>query len=153
MSKVVAMSAKVPAMTRQAVQQVRALQSILSDLPQEDISTHHLLHGGIYSRTVLVRKGVFIIGVLVKVPTTLIVNGDCTVNLGDQLVRLTGHCVIPASGHRKQAFMAHEDTYLTMSFPTGATTIEQAEDEFTDEGATLVSRHADAINEIIITGE
>lgn len=153
MSKVVTMSTKVPAMTSQAVQQVQALQASLSHLPKEDISTHHVLHGGIYSRTVLVRKGVFIIGVLVKVPTTLIVNGDCTVNLGDQLVRLTGHCVIPASGYRKQAFMAHEDTYLTMSFQTGATTIEEAENTFTDEGETLVSRHPDSINETIITGE
>jgi hypothetical protein len=153
MSKVVSFSTKVPAMTDQAICALQHMQESLTHLPQEAISTHHVLHGGIYTRTVKVAKGVFIIGVIIKVPTTLIVNGDCTVNLGDQLVRLTGHCVIPASAGRKQAFMAHEDTYLTMSFATSATSIEQAEDEFTDDGKTLLSRHQDAINEIIITGE
>lgn len=153
MNKVVAFSTKVPAMSQEAVGKLQAAQNALAHLPQVDISTHHVLHGGVYTRTVLVRKGVFIIGVLIKVPTTLIVNGDCTANLGDQLVRLTGHCVIPASGHRKQAFMAHEDTYLTMSFATKAATVEEAEDEFTDEAATLLSRHPDSLNEIIVTGE
>lgn len=153
MSKVVAFSAKVPAMSQEAVGKLQAAQADLSHLPQEEVATHHVLHGGMYTRTIKVAKGVFIIGVLVKVPTTLIVNGDCTVNLGDQLVRLTGHCVIPASAHRKQAFMAHEDTYLTMTFATTATSIEQAEDEFTDEAATLLSRHPNSPNEIIVTGE
>lgn len=153
MSKVVAFSAKVPAMSQEAVGKLQAAQADLSHLPQEEVATHHVMHGGMYTRTIKVAKGVFIIGVLVKVPTTLIVNGDCTVNLGDQLVRLTGHCVIPASAHRKQAFMAHEDTYLTMTFATTATSIEQAEDEFTDEAATLLSRHPDSPNEIIVTGE
>lgn len=153
MNRVVAFSAKVPAMSPEAVGKLQAAQANLQHLSQEEVATHHVLHGGMYTRTVLVRKGVFIIGVLIKVPTTLIVNGDCTANLGDQLVRLTGHCVIPASAHRKQAFMAHEDTYLTMSFATKAATVEEAENEFTDEAATLLSRHPDSPNEIVVTGE
>ena len=153
MSNVVAFKDKVPAMSDQAVKRVYELQASLSHLPQVDISTHHVLHGGMYARTVQIRAGVMIVGVLIKVPTTIIVNGDVSVYLGDQTVRLTGYNVLPASPHRKQAFMAHEDTMLTMVFATNATTIEQAEDEFTDEGETLVSRHPDAINEIIITGE
>lgn len=153
MSSVVAVKARVPAMSDQAVQRVYALQAGLSHLPQEDIETHHVLHGGQYSRTVKIRAGVMIVGVLIKVPTTIVISGDASVYLGDQTIRLTGYNVLPASAHRKQAFVAHEDTYLTMSFATDAMTIEQAEDEFTDEGDTLVSRHPDAINEIIITGE
>ncbi len=74
-------------------------------------------------------------------------------NVGDKPMRLTGHCVIPASAHRKQAFTAHEDTYLTMSFATGAATVEEAEDEFTDEAALLLSRRPDSPNEVTITGE
>lgn len=153
MNQLASMRFKVPAMTSKTVQDLQSLQDKLSELPQEDISTHHVLHGGIYSRTVLIRKGVFIIGVLVKVPTVLTISGDCTVNIGDELVRLNGYCVVPASAHRKQAFMANEDTYLTMSFATNAKSIEQAENEFTDEGETLISRHPHSINEIIITGE
>lgn len=153
MSSVVAYSAKVPAMSQEAVSRLQAAQDDLAQLPQAEVATHHVLHGGMYTRTIKLAKGVFIIGVLVKVPTMLVVNGDCTVNLGDGLVRLTGHCVIPASAHRKQAFMAHEDTYLTVSFATQAATVTEAEDEFTDEAATLLSRLPDSPNEIIITGE
>lgn len=153
MNNVVAFSPKVPAMTEEAIGGLRTMQDALKDLPQEEVATHHVLHGGQYTRTIKLKKGVFIIGALVKVPTTLIVTGDCTVNLGDTMVRLTGHGVIPASAHRKQGFLAHEDTYLSMTFPTQAQTVEQAEDEFTDEAATLLSRLPESPNEIIITGE
>lgn len=153
MSKLLAYSAKVPATAPEAVASLQIMQADMRQLPQEEMATHHVLHGGMYTRTILVRKGVFIIGAMIKVPTTLIVNGDCTVNMGDQPMRLTGHCVIPASGHRKQAFMAHEDTYITMSFATKAATVEEAENEFTDEAALLLSRLPDSPNEMIVTGE
>lgn len=146
--------AKVPAMTGEAVENVRALQASLSHLPQVAITTQHVLHGGVYARTVTLQPGVLIVGVLVKVPTTLVINGDVSVYLGEQTVRLSGYSVIPASAHRKQAFYAHAGTTLTMILQApGATTIESAEDIFTDEGGALVSRHPDAINEITITGE
>lgn len=153
MNHLVSMSAKVPAMSQDAIHSVQLMQDEALKLPQEQLATHHVLHGGMYTRTILIKKGVIIIGALVKVPTTLIVNGDCTVNVGDQIVRLVGYCVIPASANRKQAFVANEDTYLTMIFQTKAQTIEQAEDEFTDDGDLLMSRHTNSINEIIITGE
>lgn len=153
MNGIATIGAKVPAMTQQAVENVRAMQSSLAHLPQVSITTGHVLHGGVYARTVTLHPGVLIIGVLVKVPTTLIINGDVSVYLGDETVRLSGYHVIPASAHRKQAFYAHTETTLTMILPTDAETIEAAEDAFTDEGATLVSRHPDAINETIITGE
>ena len=153
MSKLVAPTAKVPAMSQEAIADLQAFQTVLLQLPQAEIATHHVLHGGMYTRTIKLAKGVFIVGALVKVPTTLIVNGDCTVNLGGEPVRLTGYCVIPASAQRKQAFVAHEDTYLTMSFRTNATTVMEAEDEFTDEATALLSRLPDSNNEIIITGE
>ena len=153
MNSVVSHGAKVPAMSSGAIGKLLTLQADLAHLPQEQIATHHVLHGGIYTRTILIKKGVFIIGALVKVPTTLIIDGDCTVNIGEEIIRLKGHCVIPASANRKQAFVANKDTYLSMSFTTNAVTIEQAEDEFTDDGSLLVSRKEGAINQITITGE
>ena len=42
---------------------------------------------------------------------------------------------------------------MTMLFATKATTVADAENEFTDEADTLMSRNEDAKNFIIITGE
>ena len=129
------------------------LPAAISEMPQSEIETHHVLHGGQYVRTVLIPPGVVIVGALVKVPTTLMISGDCTAHLGDESVRVTGYAVLAASAGRKTAFYAHAMTFLTMSFSTSAQTIEQAEDEFTDEAGRLLSRSGRGINHIVITGE
>jgi hypothetical protein len=73
------------------------------------------------------------------------------VTVGDQTRELAGYHVIAASKGRKQAFFALEDTHLTMLFPTRASSIEEAEREFTDEFDRLMSRRND--NRAVITGE
>jgi len=153
MGDVIALKSRVPAMTHEAVAKVRQLEGVISDLPQTPVSTHHILHGGIYARTVMIPAGTVITGALVKVPTTLVVCGDCTVYIGEESVRVQGYNVFAASAGRKQAFIAHSDLFLTMSFATDAQTIEHAEEQFTDEAHLLVSRSADAENHILITGE
>lgn len=121
-------------------------------LPQNPIDTQHVLHAGMYHRTIMIPAGGFITGALIKIPTTLIVSGDTTVFIGGETKRLTGYYVIPAKAMRKQAFLAHSDTYLTMSFCTTATTVEEAEQEFTDEHASLSSRK-DNFKSITYVGE
>lgn len=153
MNNALATPSKLPSMSVSELNSIYAIQNQMSEMPQEDISTHHVIHAGIYTRTIKIRQGMAIVGVLVKIPTTLVVNGDVTFNSGSKPVRLTGHHVIPASAYRKQAFIAHEDTYLSMSFATDAKSIEEAEEQFTDEFETLISRHPLSINEIDITGE
>lgn len=153
---VVEFKSRVPAMSSQAIENVRALEAITKQLPQLEISTHHVLHGGMYARTIMIPAGAVLTGVYIRVQTTLIVNGDASVYLGgeqDAEIRIVGHHVMAASAGRKQAFVAHDDTMLTMVFATNATTIEQAEDEFTDEAHLLMSRQSGHQNTIIITGE
>jgi len=147
------LKSRVPAMTERAIGALQVMQDKLAGLPKAAITTHHVLHGGSYTRTIKLEAGVFIISVLIKRATTVIVSGDVTVNLGEDVVRMTGYNVLAASANRKQAFLAHEDTYITMTFATSAQTIEDAEREFTDEADTLVSRHPGAVNEVVITGE
>jgi hypothetical protein len=60
--------------------------------------------------------------------------------------------VIPASAGRKQVFVSRSTVTITMLFPTLARTVEEAEAEFTDEAAGLLSRRQDA-NTVVITGE
>tara|TARA_R110000796_G_scaffold13731_1_gene44202 strand:- start:1243 stop:1566 length:324 start_codon:yes stop_codon:yes gene_type:complete len=106
-----------------------------------------------YSRTVRIPAGCAITGAVIKISTLLIIRGNATVYNGDAPVTVTGYAVLPASAGRKQAFVAHEDTDITMVFATQASSVEEAEDLFTDEGHTLASRHDPSSNTIIITGE
>jgi hypothetical protein len=127
-------------MTPQQISVVREVESVVLNLPQIDIETEHEFHAGIYSRTIMIPAGVVLTGALIKIPTVLILSGDATVMIGDSEVRLTGYGVLPAEAGRKQMFIAHQDTYLTMLFKTDVTTVFDAENEFTDEAENLGSR-------------
>jgi hypothetical protein len=153
MSNVVALNSNIAPMTNTAIEKVRALEFALAKMPQNHIDTHHVLHAGQYSRTVMLAAGTVVTGALIKIATILIVNGDCTVFLGEETIRVQGYNVLAASAGRKQAFIAHTDTYLTMIFATDAEFIEQAEDQFTDEADLLLSRTEFGHNTILITGE
>jgi hypothetical protein len=144
---------RIPAMSQQAIDRVRELEAALLTMPQIAMATEHVLHGGLYSRTICVPAGVVLTGAFIQVPTLLIVNGDATVNTGEGGHRLTGHHVLAASAGRRQAFLAHADTYLTMVFATQAKTVAEAEDEFTNEAHLLISRSPEAVNKTTITGE
>jgi hypothetical protein len=144
---------RIPAMTTQAVAKVREFEHELAQMPQAEIHTDHLIHGGMYVRTIKIPAGVALTGAFIKRPTTLVVTGDVVLYTGDEALHLVGHHVIPASAGRKQAFMANADTWLTMAFPTSATTIEAAECEFTDDAHLLMSRARPDLNRITITGE
>jgi len=120
--------------------------------PQPIIFTHHVLHGGVYARTMMIHAGQQITSTLIKVPTVLTICGDCEVLAGDgNTYHVQGFQVLAASAGRKQAYIAHEDTFVTMAFATDAKTIEEAEEQFTDEADRLLSRVGE--NTIIITGE
>lgn len=153
MSNLVVADSRIPAMSDRAIDLVRELEQVVATMPQTEIDTHHVIHGGMYARTILVPANTVLTGALINVPTMLIINGSVRVTIGDEAVFLDGHHVLAASKHRKQAFLAIDDTWLTMVFATKAQTVEEAEDEFTDEAERLMSRKPFAKNSIIITGE
>lgn len=127
-------------MSEANLSKVREVEKFLLDKPQIEIKTSHEFHAGLYSRTIMIPAGVLITGALIKIETLLILSGDATIVINGVSSRISGYGVIPASAGRKQIFMAHEDTYLTMVFKTSARTIEEAEAEFTDEADMLGSR-------------
>lgn len=139
--------------TADNIDTVTALQDIIIQTPQAEIETSHIIHGGMYTRTIKIPAGVLLTGALIKVATVLIVQGDVLVYVGDKSVELHGYNVFAASANRKQVFMAMSDVYLTTVFPTSAKTVEEAENEFTDEANLLLSREQTDNNTIIITGE
>lgn len=153
MNDLATLARRIPTMTPEAINKVRDLESVMLTLPQAEIATDHVLHGGMYARTIRIPAGVAITGAFIRVPTLLVVNGNVTVFTGGEPVTLVGNHVLAASAHRRQAFQAHKDTALTMVFATQAKTVEEAEDEFTNEAHLLMSRHPGAANSITITGE
>lgn len=132
--------AALPSMLLPQIAKVRDLEEAIAAGPQITITITHTLHAGMYARTAHLPPGALITGALIKIPTLLIVNGDCDVYMGDGTARLTGQHILTAAAGRKQAFLAYNYTTLTMIFPTSATTVEEAEAEFTDEVEKLQTR-------------
>ncbi len=143
----------IPAMSDMSISAVREFENELFKLPQLSFCTDHVIHAGIYSRTMKIPAGVCITGVLIKIPTTLIVCGDCRIWIGDKANDLAGYNVLAASANRKQVFLAFTDTWVTMSFATKARTVEEAESEFTDERRLLASHKNTNSNTVTITEE
>jgi len=151
MSNIVA--SPIPSMNTPAIDMVRKLENMALKFPQVNINTDHVIHGGMYARTIMIPAGVLLTGALIKVATVLIVSGDVIVYMDSETVKLCGYNVFSASANRKQAFLAITDVYITTVFPTEASTVTEAEEQFTTESNKLMSRSEVNNNRITITGE
>lgn len=129
-----------PAMSQESLDQAYALHRAMEQLPPVDIEISHTLHDGVYTRTAFVPAGCLVVGVLITIPTTVIVSGHAHVFVGEETHDVQGYRVIAAAAGRKQAALAIEDTYFSMLFKTDAATVEEAENEFTDEVDQLTTR-------------
>lgn len=146
-----AAQAAIPPMTPSAIGRVARLEEESLRRDQVDLPTDHVLHAGLYARTVLVPAGTLFTGALVKIPTMLVVTGEAMVWTGnDKPLHLVGHNVVPAAAGRKQAFLAMSDMALTMIFATDAGTVDEAERAFTDEHERLASRRDPALNRELV---
>jgi hypothetical protein len=121
---------------------VRQLEGVLLGMPQVDLSTTTLLHGGMCTRTIFIPAGVALTGAKTNKANVCILQGDITVTTDAGPRRLTGFHVIAADAGLKRAGYAHADTYWTTVWPTEADSQEAAEDEMTAESAQLQTRHA-----------
>lgn len=146
-------SVSIAPMSESAIAKVRELESFLMQVPQAEITTDHVIHAGMYARTITIPADMVVTGVLIKIATLLIVSGDVVVYVDGEAVELSGYNVLPAGAYRKQAVVTKSETFITMLFTTQARSVEQAESEFTDEADILVSRRDDSRDTITITGE
>lgn len=141
-----------PAPSAEALEKIIAVESAAMQREQLHFQTEHVIHAGMYARTVRLKPGTLIVGALIKIPTILVVHGCAIVFAGDQWYRIDDYQVIPASAGRKQIFVALATTEITMMFPTKAMSVSDAEQEFTDEMEKLVSRRDGDDDIIVITG-
>lgn len=137
----------VPAMTPGQINRVEQMEEALKSVPEANVETQHMFHAGVYVRTVNMKRFTMFTGALMRIPTVLIISGDVSMYIGDGVVRKTGYHVLMGETGRKQAFFCHEDTSITMVFASNAKTVEEAEEQFTDEWCKLVSRRM--ANEVI----
>lgn len=143
----------IPAMSNEAIDKIRTLETEALKQPQIKMMINHVLHGGMYARTGMVPAGSLLTGALVKRATILIISGHMRLRVGDETVDVEGYHVFAASAHRKQAGLAITDTWVTMLFATEADSVAEAEIEGTDDADQLFSRKKDAINSFVVTGE
>lgn len=143
----------IPSMSEAEVSYAKDIEKEMLKAPQTAITTNHILHAGVYTRTILLPKGCAIVGALIKRSVNLIISGHADVYIGTEWRVYEGFVATTAKANRKQMYYAKEDTYISMFFATSAKTVEEAEAEFTDEADLLVSRKKGNINNIIITGE
>jgi hypothetical protein len=141
-----------PATPARVLEAIAVLEAPLIGYEPVEVPTDHLIHAGMYARTILMPAEMVLTGTLMKRATVVIVLGSAAVLAGEHWLELEGYNVIPASAGRKQVFVSRTPVIITMLFPTQARTVEEAEREFTDEAERLLSRRQNA-NTVRITEE
>lgn len=146
-------STKLVASTPESIEKVNRLTVEMRKVPQLKFVTEHLLHAGMYTRTVRLPAGCLIAAVLFKIPTVLIIQGAATVYSNDALIEVSGYTVVPCAAGRKIALVIRSDLSASMLFPTDAKTVEDAQKQFTDEYELLVPLDRADEHAVLITGE
>ena len=153
MSDVLAKVPVIPPISPEMLELVRRVKTEWLKLPQENITTENLFHAGLYARTVRIKADQLIASVFIKRTTVVVIHGSVLALVNEGWIRLDGYNVLPAAAGRESIFAALTDTEFTMLFPTMATTVEEAEREFTDETDMLMSHQAVNPSIVTATGE
>lgn len=140
--------------TPEAIEKVSRLTVAMRErLPAVPFITEHLLHAGIYTRTVRLPANTLVAAVLFKRTTTLIISGSCDVWSNDEITPVDGYTVVPCAAGRKIALITRSAIAASMSFPSNAKSAEDAEKEFTDEYDQLPPLSNASAHVVTITGE
>lgn len=139
--------------TQASLDKIRLIHEAILQFEQVPIVTSHLLHGGLYARSIHLDPETRMVGSLIKQPTVLIVSGETAILIGDRLVELTGYNVLPGCAGRKQVFLTRGPVDMTMIYATSARTVEEAEDEVFAEAGQLLSRRDGSLDQVTITGQ
>lgn len=120
---------------------VADLESLLLQSPNQiELETLHLIHAGIYARTIFIPAGTVLTGALIDVENICTVCGDITVTTNDGAKRFTGYHVLAAYAGHKRAGFAHADTWWTAIVPTEFKDVESIENSVTREADRLYFR-------------
>jgi hypothetical protein len=138
--------------TKEALDWLKGVNHEILKYEQCPVHTQHLIHGGMYARTIVLEPDTKMVGSIIIKPTILIVNGRTSVLSGGERIELDGYSVLAGDAGRKQFFWTHSQVEMTMLVATSAKTVEDAENEVFGEADLLISRR-DGSDSCIITGE
>jgi hypothetical protein len=121
------------------------------DHANPEFPMEHDFIAGMYARTLTMPPWTWLMGAHMKCPTMVITVGTGCALVGREWEMFGGYRRLEGSAGRKQIFASLDGPLIiTMLFPTTATTVEDAEREFTDEHELLLSHRQDVNT---ITGE
>lgn len=104
-----------------------ALEKEMMQHPQAEIETSHVFCDGMCARTIKVKAGTVIVGLIHLQDQLNIANGDITVITENGYKRYTGHHVIPSIAGTKRVGFANADTEWTTILRTNLTSPEEVE--------------------------
>lgn len=115
--------------------------------------TEHMVHGGIYTRTVRFPPKTLIAAARFIAPTTLIIKGTCDIWSDGDVARVEGYTVIKGSAGRKIALVTVTDVEASMMFRTDLTDVAEIQKQFTDEYMMLAPLENADEHVVLVTGE
>lgn len=105
-----------------------------------EFPTESFFHAGCYARVCYVQPGAVLCGAVIKVPTIVVVCGHCHILTGGHVREVDGFAILRGAAGRASIFRAVTGTTITMIYASSAKTVDEAEQEFTDEYQQLLTR-------------
>lgn len=134
------------AVTNDSLNCINAItEFMLQNTDQVQIKIDQDLCGNFYARHCLVPKDVVIVGALLKVPTAIIIDGDCIVYDGKETRRITGYKIIAGQAYRQSIFRAIEPTHITMLAMVNSTNLEDVQRQLTDQHMLLTNHRQELL--------
>lgn len=118
-------------------EQVEALQKALSAMPQVELPTEHIFHGGMYCRQVFRPAGAVIVGKVHKREHFyMVVFGTVAITTDDGVQTVTGPEMFACKPGTKRAVYALTDAMCMTIHRADATTVEEVEPELVEDDPT-----------------
>jgi hypothetical protein len=106
---------------------------------QEVVPVTHTFHGGMYAKTIYLKAGTALTGVVHETEhINIISQGDVTVINEEGESRITGFNILKCKAGSKRAGVVHEDTIWTTIFKTDETDPEKIESDLVSQGKLLL---------------
>lgn len=121
-------------------ERVRELEDFNRQFPQIPLFTAHLIHGGMYARTIFIPAGTELTGALTLQDNVVVMHGGITVTTDDGPQVLDGFHVLPAKAGAKRAGITHADTWWTTLWTTDLDDVAAIENSLTAEADQLQTR-------------
>lgn len=102
-------------------------------VPTELPAMHEQLFSAMYTRSAKIPAGTICTGNMTKVPTLLVVAGDCSIRVGDTIQTLRGFNIIAEPAGMVRVANCITDCWFTTISITACATIEAARAEFLGE--------------------